>query len=180
MNAENIMFDQGQCNEGGLGGFLYYAPVDDFATIPAPATSEDATSLEEAGSITDPYVFKTGKCFKKLYCTLETGEVRFGMVGPRDSKSFEQIAEVSYPGNDKKFIGFLHTNANGRFIIIAKERNGRLRVVGTEDFPAHFDDAQGSSGKASADGRKTTMMFKSSACYPPPVYEGEVQLTPQV
>lgn len=179
MNFADITFPTGQCNTPGTGGEFYYAPIDDFVTIPEPLDSENATTLADMGSIDDDFVFKSGKNWKKMYCTQEMGEVRFEQIGPRDAKGFNNFVEGKYPGEDATWLGFLHLAANSRFIFLVPQLTGVNRVIGNKLYPAQFETVTGTSGKAISDDKGTTFVLKSSACYPAPVYNGTVLLTPQ-
>ncbi len=182
LNAKNILYPQGRLNPGGIAGYIYYAFEEDILSYPAALTpdTETAVSFDAVGSvpIADPFVMKTGKCFYQLYCTLETGEVKFSMVGVRDSMSFENTVEISFPGNEAEMIGFLALAANRRIAVVVPEQNGKLRVIGHPKFPAQIATAEGTSGKAVADGRATVITIKAAAGTPAPIYLAPVPLTP--
>jgi hypothetical protein len=174
-NFSDISWPSGKSNPGGLKQYVYYAPIEDFATIPKPVSNPG--TLAARATITENYVFKTGKKWLKLYCTLETGEVKHKQVGPRDSKSFENTGEISIPGSEADVIGLGGEAANSSFIFLFPERNGKVRVIGSADFPATIEENEGSSGKANADGRSTKIVVKDAADTPAPIYTGEITLT---
>lgn len=182
LNAKNIMYPQGRLNPGGIAGFILYAFDEDIDSYPAALTADTETALtfDALGSIpvADPFVMKAGKYFHKIYCTLEMGEVKFGMVGVRDSKSFENTVEISFPGNEAEMLGFIAAAANRRMAVIVPEQNGKSRVIGHPNFPAQLDTAEGTSGKAVADGRATVITIKAAAGTPAPIYLAPVPLEP--
>jgi hypothetical protein len=184
LNAKNILYPQGRLNPGGIAGFIYYAFEEDIEDYPAALSPDTETALtfDALGSvpIADPFVMKTGKFFHKIYCTLEMGEVKFSMVGVRDSKSFENSVEISFPGNEAEMIGFIAAAANRRLAVIVPEQNNKLRVIGHPNFPAQLDTSEGTSGKAVADGRATVITIKASAGTPAPIYLAPVPLEPVV
>lgn len=176
MNAADILFEAGKANPGGITNHIFYAPISDFETVPQPTRGVD---LATYAVITGDFVFKAGKGFKRFYSTLETGELKHEQVGPRDGKSFENTIEVSFPGNSPEFIGFSAVAAiEEGFIIVVKERNGVLRVLGEQEVPAFVDTNSGTSGKANADARATVVTFKAASDMPAPIYDGVFTLAP--
>lgn len=169
MNAKNILWPQGRLNQAGTTVF-YYAFTEDILTFPTTADPETATDFESIVEMTAAIVMKTAKQFFQMYCTLEEGEVKSNMVGARDSKCFENIAEISFPGNTAEFEGFKAAIANRQIVIIVKEKNGILRVIGSVEDPCYVETAEYTSGKKASDGRKTVMTFKDTKGTPPPIY----------
>src|SRR5690606_3488980 len=134
LNAKDILFPQGRFNPGGVKGEVYYAFEEDIDSWPAALTEIDTeTAVEFEDLVTvpadDPFIFKEGKGFKKLYVTLETGDIRYSLIGPRDSKSFSNSIEISYPSNDGAILGFIASSANRRLVFIVVEQNGRAKVL---------------------------------------------------
>ena len=184
LNAKNIIYPQGKLNPGGIAGYIYYAFEEDIASYPEAilVDTETATTFDALVTIplADPFVMKAGKYFHKLYCTLETGEVKFSMVGVRDSKSFENSVEISFPGNEAEMLGFLAAGANRRLAVAVPEQNGKVRVIAHPNFPAQIDTAEGTSGKAVADGRATVITIKASSGTPAPICLAPIPLEPVV
>jgi len=183
LNAKDILYPQGRFNPGGIQGEIYYAFEDDIESWPAALQiidTETATDFEDLTTIpaADPFVFKSGKSFKKLYCTLETGEIKYSLIGPRDSKAFTNSIEVSYPSNDETIIGFLASSANRRLVFIVKEQNGRAKVLGTPQFPAQLETVEGTSGKLIEDGNVSVQTYLSKSPIPAPIYKAPILLEP--
>lgn len=169
MNAANIVWPQGRYNPGGVSRVVY-AFVEDIASFPTLADPETATTFESLVLYANPIVMKTGKSFKELYCTLEEGEVKSEMVGPRDGKSRENSIEISFPGSEAEFLGFKAACSNRQMIFGVLEKNRKVRIVGTLDDPAFLETDSETSGKKNADGRKTMLMFKAAAATSAPIY----------
>src|SRR5690606_37916854 len=130
--------------------------------------TETAVEFEDLVTVPadDPFIFKEGKSFKKLYVTLETGEIRYSLIGPRDSKSFSNSIEISYPSNDGAILGFIASSANRRLVFIVVEQNGRAKVLGTPQFPAQLETAEGTSGKLIEDGNVAVQTYLSKSPIP--------------
>jgi hypothetical protein len=170
MNAVAITYPQGRFNPAGVTRVLY-AFAEDILTFPTLADSETALTFASLVEYDGPIVMKTGKQFFDLYCTLEEGEIKTGMAGPRDGKGFENTLEISFPGNDANFLGYKASLANRQVVFIVKEKNGIVRVVGSLEDPAYMETDDATSGKKIADGRKSIITFKDSKSTPAPIYK---------
>jgi len=169
MNATPITYPQGRFNPAGITRVLY-AFVEDILSFPTLADSETATTFASLVEYDGPIVMKTGKQFHDMYCTLEEGEIKTSMVGPRDGKGFENTMETSFPGNDANFLGYKASLANRQVVFLVKEKNGIIRVLGSLEDPAYFETDDSTSGKKIADGRKSILTFKDSKSTPAPIY----------
>lgn len=183
LNAKDILYPQGRFNPGGIQGEVYYAFEEDLESWPAALQNIDTETATEFSDLTtipaaDPFVFKEGKSFKKMYVTLETGEIKYSLIGPRDSKAFSNSIEVSYPSNDETITGFLASSANRRMVFIVKEQNGRAKVLGTPQFPAQLETVEATSGKLIEDGNVAVQTYLSKSPIPAPVYKAPILLAP--
>lgn len=169
MNAKQIAYPQGRFNPAGLTQVLY-AFNEDILTMPTTADSETALDFDSLASYAAPIVMKTGKQFYSIYCTLEEGEIKTTMAGPRDGKGFENMLEISFPGNTPEILGFQASVANRQLVMIVKEKNGVLRVLGSIEDPCYLETLEYTSGKKVADGRASKMTFKDSKPTPAPIY----------
>ena len=173
MNAANISFTGGK-NLGGTAGLIHWAYAEDVLTWPA-TLNIDFDAAESFGAlvtvpIDDPFVFKPGKGFLTLDCTLEEGEVTHKQLGTAESYGFENGYDNNFAGNDPAYLGFSAFGANKKFVVIAEELNGKRRVIGFPNYPARIEANDGTSGKKVSDGRKNTLSFKCRGAVPPPIY----------
>lgn len=169
MNSKAISWPQGRYNPGGITK-VYYGYQEDFLSFPALADPETATTFESLVTYPSAITMKTGKQLFELYCTVEQGEIKSNMVGPRDGKGYENMLEISFPGSEAEFLGFKAASANRQLIFFVKEKNGKVRVLGNLEDPAFFETDESTSGKAIADGRLSKLTFKASAATPAPIY----------
>lgn len=169
MNAKAITWPQGKFNPGGVTK-VYYGFREDFLSFPALADPETATTFESLVTYTTAIVMKTGKMLYELYCTVEEGEIKSTLVGPRDGKGYENMLGISFPGSEAEFLGFKAASANRDLIFFVKEKNGKVRVLGTIEDPAYFESDDSTSGKKIADGRASVLQFKNSSATPAPIY----------
>lgn len=123
-------------NPAGTKGVLYFAPLDDFATI--AATPPTPATLAEANVIADDHTFSVGKNFFKL--ELETA--KNDLVG-------EYIGEVM--GGDQKieFTGFatglgddqlalFEKLTQEKHIVLVPLKDGKVIQLGSEDNGVMF------------------------------------------
>lgn len=182
INAKDILFPQGRFNPGGVQGKIYFTYEEYITTWPAAmlnVNTETATTFSELINVpaTDPFVFAAGKSFYELYCTLETGEVKYSKIGVRDGAAFQQSCEVSFPGNDAEIQGFLASAANRRLVLIVPEQNGRHKIIGMPGYPAVLETTEATSAKAVEEGNVAVITFISKAPVPPMIYLPPVELT---
>lgn len=134
-------------NMGGLTQRIWYARKADFLAIQTPTPSTTFASVAE---ITTAHTFKTGKCFKVMYCTQDKGKLKADVQGDMDGHSFKQEVEGFYPGNSADFHGFASKGKNDQWIVLAENPDGSINQIGTEMFPAQlipsYDSASNASG----------------------------------
>lgn len=138
MNYADLTGPTGQAdNMGGTTQLAYYAPIEDFLSIKKIAASPSTPA--QLVEISAAHTFKTGKCFKKLYCTMNRGSVESKSQGDIDGKSFKQTGKLFLPGSISAAHGFAAMVKNDNMMILVEmpdsSTNGYLQV-GTEMFPA--------------------------------------------
>jgi hypothetical protein len=171
MNSAAVTYPQGRYNPAGITK-VWWALAADIATFPTLDTPDDVgATFSSLVSYDEAIVMKTGKKFEELYCTLEEGELKSVFVGNRDGKGKENTLEISFPGNDAPFLGFEAFVANRPdLVFLVREKNAKVRVLGSPEDPAYLDTGDATSGKKIADGRKNVLTFKASGATAPPLY----------
>lgn len=178
MNYQNLLGPDG--NEDNMGGTTqraFLASINDFLSIKTPVSNP--TTFAEKCEIDGAHTFKTGKCFKKIYCTMDKGKLDLKSQGEIDGKSFKIEGEIFYPGSKSDAHGFAAQAKNDNFMLLIEhpdsEINGHLQV-GTEKFPAkispEFTTATNSSGV-----KGFTFKFEAMASILN-VYKNTITLTP--
>jgi hypothetical protein len=161
ITEEDIALGQG--NMGALVDRIYVADRNDILNLNIP-------SLDSADplTITADIQMKPGKKFKKWYFTPGTGKFSEAVVGETDGKSQEPAVEFIIPKNQPKVKEQIAYAQNASLIVIAKDANGQVMVIGTTDLPAKFEEGGPDTGQAYADRNHTRFMFKAPArfgCY---------------
>jgi len=167
-------------NPGGCAQEWYWAFWEDILTFPTLPAIDAAVDLNTMASLTGTFVMKQGKKFWKGYGTLDTVSLEDEMVGPYDSKSFKNIFKCEHPSVKALLAGWLRVVANKSLVIIVKDANGVMRVVGNSNFPASMSESKSSTGAKVEDGNKSSLAFESYNVCPAPIYTGTVPLTPAV
>lgn len=139
-------------NMGGTTQRSFFASIGDFLAIQKPVSNP--TTFGAKSEIATAHTFKTGKCFKKIYTTMDKGKLELKSQGETDGKSLKQEFEFFYPGSSADIHGFIGSAKNDSFIFLLEmpdtDITGEYLQVGTEQFPAKltgdFTSATNSSG----------------------------------
>lgn len=161
-------------NMGGTTQLMHYAPVRDFLSIKVPSASP--STLEDKVVISVTHTFNVGKCFKKLYVTLDSGSADSELQGERDGKSFKTKAKVFYPGTKAEVMGFVAQAKNDRFIVLINMPDGKVRQIGSEAF--HAEIMPKFSTGTNSGGRRGYEFEIESMAPCEYLYEGTINTTP--
>ena len=175
MILQDLIWPNGQDNDGGVGSEHYYALIDDVRTWPVIAPTP--TNFTGKVTLTGSFVMKPGKKFQKIYCTLEKGMIASTQVGERDGKSYETIATLHFPGNTPEMIGFLEHLKNSNIVLVVRELMGTQRVLGSQYLPANIETSAVTTGTAVADLKGATFTVRSIGRIAP-IFTGSVPLEP--
>lgn len=154
---EDVLFNQGKDNPGGMAEIHYYCLKSDIKVFPQIATTANANR----GRLVGEFEMHPNKYFRKLYCTLEKGSVTYTQVGGRDSKSFENKAKLFIPDMNPNVNHFLENLKNSRIVLVCRLLDGQLVVLGNHLVGAESDTVEGGSGEAVADSRGATYTIRS-------------------
>jgi hypothetical protein len=177
MNLTDVLHSQGVDNMAGLRNIAYFCAYDDIDVFPTPTGSP--TTFAQKSTVTADFTFKEGKCWKKFYTTLEMGSIKSTMVGERDGKSHENMAELSHPTNKPELLGFLEEMKNTPMVALVQETDGQIRIIGAPGLPAEISANEVNSGAKIADAKSTKVTIRSIG-FIAPAYTGAISLTPAV
>lgn len=172
-NFEALLREDGSNNDAGLVEIHFYAPKSFFRYIPEPTSHELATNNSEVVTISEDFVFHTGKFWLPVYCTLGTGELKSKQVGERDGKSYENTADLFFPGSKKEGAGFFEVMKNTNILMLIRERDGAVRVLGSARFSAEIKENEHTTGKEITNRKGFTYQVRSEGRYAP-YYEGDI------
>lgn len=173
----DLEFDDGQDNMAGTQLIAYYTPIQDVQTLPGYKASPAA--LGDYATVDTAVVFKTGKCFKKLYASPDTGKIDDNKIEGKDSNSFESIYEFFFPKNDAPSLGFQRIAPTTKFLFVIPEADGNNRMLGIKPgVPATVASIAGTTGTQSTGEKGATFQIKSIQNGPAPIYAADISLTP--
>lgn len=179
IDITDIEHVDGDDNTAGIGMYIMFAKLSDIATLPKPDV-DDSTgtgSLESLVTISGNIIMKTGKVFKKIYVTLETGKLDHESQGEIDGMSFLNKVEFLVPGSKALALGLAQWAKNSSLILLIQEQDGTARMLGHSLYPAKMISAPGTTGQKTADRKATTFTFQSARKGPAPIFKGDVILS---
>lgn len=171
--------EDGSDNTAGIQQYIYAAPFAWIQTLPKPIVDDSTGSGEFADlvTITDNIVMKAGRAFKKIYVTLEAGELKSELQGEMDGKSFLNSVEFFMPGSKAEVEGFRQWAKNSSLIFLVPEVDGQVRMLGHAGYPAKLVTNPGTTGKETSSRKGSTFTFQSARKGPAPIFKGKVDLT---
>lgn len=178
MNIQDLLWADGNDNTAGIQQAVYYAPLDDIATLPEPQVdvSNASGEFEQLVTISDNIIMKSGKVFRKMYVTLKNGSLKCETVGELDGKSYKNTLEFFHPGSKPQVLGFSQWAKNSSLIFLIPEADGQVRILGHKGYPAKLVNAPHDTGTKPEDTKGFKFSFESYRKGPAPVFTGQVQL----
>jgi len=172
-NFEALLWEVGNNNDGGLSQTHYYALPSWFTNFPEVPSPNAAANITDLVTISENFVFHTDKFWLPVYCTLEKGKIESKQVGERDGKSYENTVNLFFPGSKVEGMGWMEQMKNTNFVMLIRELEGQVRVIGSKRLPAEILENSHSTGEKIADLKGFTYSVKSIGRIAP-VYTGEI------
>lgn len=165
----------GQQNIPGVETQVFAVCECDIDVFPAPVST---STLGSALTVTSNIVLKPLKKFAEFTIQTESGEVKDTLTGPRGSKSFVSTLDFNTVNVGAPVADWFNRFANGCAILIVREKNGAMRILGKPGSPAMLESAEGTSGINSESERIWKSQFKAAMGTPAYYYTGTVDLDP--
>ncbi|EJG02279.1 hypothetical protein [Flavobacterium sp. F52] len=170
----------------GLSGTVYYAEQSDFVTINEPKKMCDpvpanvAATYKELSTIETAHTFKTGKCFHKIESVTETGTIKVTPLGEIGRKLYQNELAITVAGSSADLLGFMRWIKNKKLVILFEEfGTGNVRQLGMSRLPA-LASAEHNIEAAVEGNNSAVITFTDKNFGPAPIYEGAIQLVPEV
>lgn len=128
-------------NIGGLTGRIRLSPIADFDTIAKKKEISDTptpTDPKELIEITDSHAWTSGKGYREMYITRDSGKAEMEMNQARDTTGMKTTITGQTPGADSLTQGVLTIAANTKLLVLAETGDGKWIQVGSERFPAEL------------------------------------------
>lgn len=142
----------------GLATCIYIAEAADLTSIPAKDADTNIVSTD--------VTMDSSKVFVAWHVAEEEAQLSINSVGTQGALSFETTLTVFVPGTHDQAEEFLNTGVNDEFVLVAPDRNGNLRLIGTDYSPA-FIPADGVEFIQSNEKEGLTITFKQRGQVPP-------------
>lgn len=178
----NVLWPQGADNMGGLIGDIFFVPMADVDKTALPVIGADLV-------ITGDITLNALAYFYAIYQTRLTSKIDDATVGERDGRSKDVMFEFKFPGDTPEIIAFCRKVQNTPGILIAKDPQGKQRILGvavidnagtdevTFDLPAYLESDTGTTGVGS-DAKGHTLIFKAESLTKALIYEGLIDVDP--
>ena len=147
----------------GVQARLYFAPADFFQSINLPVRSDFQNSL--LISVND-LIFNADKTWSAIDILIDENEVKTAYPGPLRRKRAKSAIDFFILGFRAKVLGFLELMKNENLIFCIITTDGHALLIGNLRNYAHFEKADGSSGKEFGDNSGVAATVNSSS----PVY----------
>jgi hypothetical protein len=173
----DVLWNDGDDNMGGIQTTAYYARISDFTStgIQVPSTLSSATTLAQLATVSVAHTFKSGKGFKRFYCTEDAGMVEVTQQGELDGKSFLNKIKLTHPGGSATLLGFQRLFNNAGMMWLAKDAEGLTRQVGNQQYPAKVVANNHTTTETAAGRKALTLEVQHSSPYPAPVYTASIE-----
>ena len=93
--------------------------------------------------------------------------------GTDGCKTFLNKTTFAIPGTEEEASGFIDQANNDDLIILVPQRNGKCRIIGSEDFSPELSLKQ-DTGAAATDSNTTTVEASATDFHPAPFYTGKI------
>lgn len=171
----NLQWGDGDDNMGGLRTKAYYCLHTEIETFSAPMSRTDATTLADLVTQAD-HTFVTGKGWKEIYTTEDTGMVDSTMQGEIDGKSWINKIKVHFPGGRAQIMGFLRWIQNAGTHWVGVDAEGYKRLVGSEHWPAKLLASTITTTETAAGRKGATIEAQCSSPFPAPIITASLDL----
>lgn len=161
----------GQKKLPGIRDYVYATSKRDILTY--PAVSDTPKSLTEAVQATGDFTLAADKYFYKVGIVKDNGKIEVENQGTDGAKTFSNKATFAIPGTEEDASGFIDQMNNDEMIFLVPQRNGKFRIIGSEDFTPELSLKQ-DTGAAATDANTTTIEATATDLHPAPFYTGKI------
>lgn len=161
----------GQKKLPGIRDYVYATSKRDILAY--PSVSDTPKSLTEAVQAKGDFTLAADKYFYKLGIVKDNGKIEIENQGTDGAKTFLNKATFAIPGTEEDATGFIDQANNDELIILVPQRNGKFRMIGSEDFSPELSLKQ-DTGATATDANTTTIEASATDLHPAPFYIGKI------
>lgn len=172
----DLEWGDGDDNMGGLRTKAYWCMHSEVATHAEPMARADASSYADLATIGTDHTFVSGKGWKSIYTTEDTGMVESTMQGEKDGKSWINKIKLHFPGGRAQILGFLRYIGNAGMYFVGVDAEGAKRLVGSRHYPAKLEASTITTTETAAGRKGATIEAQCSSPYPAPIVTATLSL----
>ena len=103
----------------------------------------------------------------------DNGKIEVNNQGNDGCKTFLNKVTLAIPGTEEEATGFIDQANNDELILIVPQRNGKCRIIGSEEFSPTLELKQ-DTGASPTDSNTTTVEASATDLHPAPFYTGKI------
>lgn len=161
----------GQKKLPGIRDYLYAASKR--YILKYPSVPDSPKTLKEAVQTTGDFILAADKYFIKIGIVKDNGKIEVENQGTDGCKTFLNKTIFGIPGTEEEASGFIDQANNDELILLVPQRNGKCRIIGSEDFSPELSLKQ-DTGAAATDSNTTTVEASATDFHPAPFYTGKI------
>lgn len=169
---KDIPFCQGKKSLPGIRPYVYGISKRDIVKF--PTIDSKPKDLKDVAVYKDDFVLASDKKFHKVGIIPNQGQLQVESQGAYGSKTFKITGKVLIPGTEEEASGYIAEVNNDDMIYLFPQRNGKIRVLGSESFSPELTLSQ-DSGQGATDTNATTIQIEVTDEYPAPFYPGKIE-----
>lgn len=161
----------GQKKLPGIRDYVYATSKRDILAY--PEVSDNPTTLAESVQAKGDYTLAAEKYFYKIGIVKDNGKIEVENQGVDGAKTFLNKVTFAIPGTEEEATGFIDQANNDELVLLVPQRNGKFRIIGSEDFSPELSLKQ-DTGATATDANTTTVEATATDLHPAPFYTGKI------
>lgn len=161
----------GQKKLPGIRDYVYATSKRDILAYPEVPSAPE--SLAKAVTAVGDYTLAADKYFYKLGVVKDSGKIEIENQGTDGCKTFSNKVTFAIPGTEEEATGFIDQANNDELIILVPQRNGKCRIIGSEEFSPELSLKQ-DTGATAQDPNTTSIEATATDLHPAPFYTGKI------
>lgn len=161
----------GQKKLPGIRDYVYSVSKRDIVTY--PSVPDAPASLKEAAVAKGDYLLAADKYFTKVGIVKDDGQLQVENQGTDGCKTFKNTLTFGIPCTEEEATGYIDQMNNDEMIYLFFQRNGKARIIGSEDFSPELSLKQ-DTGKTATDANTTAVEAVVTDLHPAPFYTGKI------
>lgn len=172
---ESLVHCKGKTVLPGIRPEVYGIPKAAIAKWPAlPDLDEEGLSMGKIAVYKGDFTLAADKVFNRMSVLTEASNITSTSQGEKPSKTFLNSATFKHESVDEEATGFCRLVNSDDYVFVARQRNGKFRVIGNEKFETNVNPAQ-DSGMSVTDVSGTTFEVTVTDECPAPFYVGKLK-----